>query len=60
MSSVPVRRFILLNGIGALIWAVLVGSCGYLFGYTLETILGNVKRFEYEVLMRIALTGIVT
>lgn len=59
MSSVPARHFILLNGIGALVWAALVGTGGYLFGYALETVLGNVKRFEYDVLAIIILIGIV-
>jgi len=58
MSSVPVRQFILLNAIGALVWAVVVGTGGYLFGSALEVVIGDVKRYEVEALLAIAIIGI--
>ena len=32
LSSVPVLRFVLLNAVGAAVWAAAVGGSGYLFG----------------------------
>jgi membrane protein DedA with SNARE-associated domain len=58
MSSVPVRQFIFLNAIGALVWAVVVGTGGYLFGSALEVVIGDVKRYEVEALLAIAIIGI--
>ncbi|MCG6943788.1 MAG: DedA family protein [Deltaproteobacteria bacterium] len=58
MSSVPVRQFILLNAIGALAWAVVVGTGGYLFGSALEMVIGDVKRYEVEALFAIAIIGL--
>lgn len=58
MSSVSTVQFILLNIIGALVWAVLVGVGGYAFGSALEAIIGDVKKYELEVLGAVAIIGI--
>jgi membrane protein DedA with SNARE-associated domain len=58
MSSVPTKRFILLNAISALIWASIVGTGGYLFGNILESILGNIKHYERFIIAAIAVIGI--
>jgi membrane protein DedA with SNARE-associated domain len=57
MSSVPRRRFIFLNTISALIWAIVVGTGGYLFGNILEIILGDIKHYERFILGAIAVIG---
>jgi len=57
MSSVPTRRFIVLNTISALIWAIVVGIGGYLFGNILEIILGDIKHYERLILGAIAVVG---
>jgi len=57
MSTVQTREFIFLNIIGALVWALVVGTGGYLFGHALESILGNIKHYEREVLGAIAVIG---
>ncbi|MEZ5570386.1 MAG: DedA family protein [Halioglobus sp.] len=49
-------RFFLLNMIGALVWAVVVGSLGYFFGYAVEAILGDIKR--YELLLFVVITAV--
>lgn len=46
MSGVPAPRFALLNALSALVWAVAVGGLGYLFGHTMETILGDMRKIE--------------
>ena len=58
MSDVRIRKFIILNSIGALLWAVVVGAGGYLFGHTLEIIIGDIKHYEKEMLILIAVVGI--
>ncbi len=40
------RRFAFFNLLGALLWAPLVGAAGYLFGSTLEALIGDVERIE--------------
>jgi len=57
MSTVPTREFIFLNIIGALVWALVVGAGGYLFGNAMEIIIGDIKHYEREVLGAIAATG---
>jgi membrane protein DedA with SNARE-associated domain len=59
ISPVRTARFVLLNSVGALVWAVVVGTAGYLFGTTLEALMGRVDLFERQVIMTIAATGIV-
>ena len=58
MSLVPVKKFVLLNAAGALIWAIVVGSGGYLFGHALEIFIGKIKHYEARVFVIIALIGL--
>lgn len=55
-SKITPTRFIIHNILGAAIWAVIVGGMGYLFGYTLEIFIDNVKK--YELLVFAGLTGV--
>lgn len=45
-SRVSPLRFLVLNTIGGLVWAVVVGTLGYLFGQTLELIVADLKKYE--------------
>jgi len=56
-SAVSFKKFAFLNAIGALVWAVAVGSGGYLFGNALEVFIGKVKHYEVQVFAIIALLG---
>jgi membrane protein DedA with SNARE-associated domain len=58
MSAVSTRKFIILNGIGALVWAVVIGSGGYLFGHVLESVIGKVRHYELRIMGLIVATGI--
>lgn len=58
MSNVRTERFFLMNAVGALVWAVVVGTAGYLFGATLEALLRYVDHIERQVILSIAATGI--
>ena len=57
MGRVPAWKFVLYNFIGAAIWAPLIAGIGYKFGEMLETILGNMKRYEMWVFAAIILVG---
>ncbi len=46
MSPISSKKFVVLNALGAMIWAVLVGTGGYLFGSAFEMVLGKVKLCE--------------
>ncbi|WP_235971847.1 DedA family protein [Azohydromonas caseinilytica] len=45
-SPLPAWRFTLYNGIGAAIWAVLVGGLGWVFGATAQALLGELQRYQ--------------
>jgi membrane protein DedA with SNARE-associated domain len=45
--------------VGALVWAIAVGTGGFLFGQALEVLMGDLKRYEAEILGLVVLTGIV-
>lgn len=54
-SGISPLRFLILNVLGAALWAIVIGTMGYLFGHTLEIILGNIK--QYELLIFAVLAG---
>jgi membrane protein DedA with SNARE-associated domain len=58
MSQVPLRLFVPLNVLGALIWAVSFGCAGYLFGQAMEIFLGDLKRYEYWLFAALAVAGL--
>ena len=58
MSTISVKKFILLNATGALVWAVAIGSGGYLFGHALEIFFGKFKYYEIQVFAMIAFLGL--
>lgn len=39
-------HFFFFNVIGAMLWAMLLAGVGYLFGHTLDLIMGDLKRYE--------------
>jgi len=59
MSGVRIPKFLVLNMIGSLVWAVSVGTGGYLFGTLIKTLIGDVKRYEMVVLGMVAVIGMV-
>lgn len=46
MSGVSWLRFLVLNLIGAALWAALIAGAGYLFGQTLKLLMPDLKRYE--------------
>jgi len=57
LSRIPAGKFFVLNFLSALVWAVLVGAAGYLFGNALAMIIGDLKGLENYILAGIALIG---
>ncbi|MDX1811386.1 MAG: DedA family protein [Gammaproteobacteria bacterium] len=60
MSKVSPIRFLLLNMLGAAMWAIVIGTLGYLFGYTLELVIKDIKKYELIVFAIIATAGFLT
>ncbi len=58
MSPFPARKYIGLNAVGALIWAVSFGIAGYLFGHALEIFFGNIRHYKHKVFLPVAGAGI--
>ncbi len=59
LSGYPPLRYLILNGIGAAIWAAALGAAAYHFGAVLEGMLGSVKKYELWVLGALLLLGVV-
>lgn len=45
-SRISALRFMAFNGLGAIIWALLIGGIGYVFGETAEAVLGELHNIE--------------
>lgn len=58
-SDVSPIRFFILNVTGALIWASSVATMGYLFGNTLEIIIGDTKKYELSVFALLVVIGLI-
>jgi membrane protein DedA with SNARE-associated domain len=58
MSMVRWSQFVILNMIAAILWAVVIGYAGYLFGQALETLLGDLQSYEMLILTVLALIGV--
>jgi len=50
LTSIKPLRFILFNVAGAAIWATTIGAAGYYFGRAIESILGDIRKYELEVM----------
>ncbi len=57
LSGYPPVRYLLLNGLGAAVWAAALGAAAYHFGALLEGLLGNVKKYELWVLGALLILG---
>jgi len=57
-SPIPYRRFILLNILAVRLWAASIGTGGYLIGGALEACIGDLKKYELEIVITITATGL--
>jgi len=45
-SNVAAWRFVVFNALGAVIWATLIAGLGWLFGATIQRVLGEIRHIE--------------
>jgi membrane protein DedA with SNARE-associated domain len=58
MSDVPTQRFVVLNVIGAAVWAVAIAMLGWSIGQAAEQILGRLQRYERRIGAGIVAVGV--
>ena len=58
MAKVSPAKFFVFNMIGVAVWAIVVGSLGYSFGYAIEAMLGDIKHYEMGVFGVMAAVGL--
>jgi len=58
MSGVSPLRYLILNGLGATVWAIAVGLLGFALGQTVQLFLEHVKRYEITILVVIVLLAV--
>jgi len=56
-SGLPAGRFVVLNALGALLWAGAVGGAGWFFGEAAQRLLGRLQHLEGWLLLALLLTG---
>ncbi len=59
MSRIKTSRFIVLHLLGVAVWVVTVSTAGYLFGRTLELLLGDIQAFEMVALGLVVLISLI-
>lgn len=59
MSPISGYRFVLLNALGAVLWACLVAGIGWVFGHAAEFALGEIQHIEGWLLFGLAAAGAV-
>jgi membrane protein DedA with SNARE-associated domain len=58
LSKYAQRRFALLNGASAAVWAIVMASLGFFFGQAIERLLGDVKRYEIILISALVAIGL--
>ena len=56
-SKIKPFHFVILNIIGASLWAIIIGTLGYLFGHTLGILIGEIKHYEGLIFSLLAIAG---
>lgn len=57
MSDVPLRRFLLLNALGGLVWSAAIALLGYSVGQGAEALLSRAKEVEAWLFLGVAAVG---
>ncbi|MCB1734749.1 MAG: DedA family protein [Gammaproteobacteria bacterium] len=58
-ARISPARFFLLNFLGAMVWAIVIGAVGYVFGNIFKVLLGDLKRYEMLLFAAMASLGLV-
>lgn len=59
ISRYPSRKFFLINGIGALPWALLMTGLGFVVGHAVEAVMGRLECYEGALLAAIVMVELV-
>lgn len=59
MTPMKPLRFVVLNAVGAALWAFTFGTLGFLFGNAMQTVLKDIRHYELQGLLVIFLLGLV-
>ncbi|WP_119939439.1 DedA family protein [Neorhizobium sp. NCHU2750] len=57
LTSVPALRFVVLNFVAAVVWALLITAIGYLFGNAVEALFGRLK-LHLHLLIALAIAAV--
>lgn len=57
MSTVPAARFMVLNALGALLWAVAVTTAGYAFSNVMDALLPQIRHYEEYLFLTVLAAG---
>jgi membrane protein DedA with SNARE-associated domain len=49
--------FLFSNILGAFVWAITIGISGYLFGHAFELVIGDIEKYELQLLLVLAALG---
>lgn len=59
MSGIPIRKFALFSLLGATCWSVIYTLLGYFAGHTMTLLFGEIKRYEWPVIISILILGVI-
>jgi membrane protein DedA with SNARE-associated domain len=59
VSDVSPFKYLVLNAVGAITWAIALTSLGYVFGHAAELLLDDIKKYEFIIMGLIILAGLV-
>lgn len=51
MSHIKTSQFLIWNTFGAILWAFVVTGLGYIAGEALEAVLGNLRHYEFRIIL---------
>jgi membrane protein DedA with SNARE-associated domain len=57
MSSISIKKFVFLNTLGAIIWAIIIGSAGYVLGHGMEMLVDDIKGRQTLIFIGIMAAG---
>jgi len=58
LSGYSPLRYFILNGIGAIVWSIVLSLASYYFGNVLIAVLGNIKKYELWILGTLLILGL--
>lgn len=59
VSGIPAIKFFIFNFFGALLWASMIGTLGYLFGESIRILVGDIKKYELALFISVAGIGFI-